>query len=78
VTQISFLVEEFGFYDLVPRNSISGPFMGHLCKLAPHLCIKLQEGFWDWDGKIDNSKDSIMDPKGTLRSTTMEPLQNMT
>jgi hypothetical protein len=29
--------------------------MGHLCRFAPHLCIKLQEGFFDWDGKIDNA-----------------------
>ena len=44
-----------GIYDLVPRNGITGPLMGHLCKLAPHLCIAMQEGFFDWDGKIDNA-----------------------
>ena len=55
INPITYLVQELGLYDLVPRNGITGPLMGHVCKLAPHLCIAMQEGFFDWDGKIDNA-----------------------
>jgi len=30
--------------------------MGSLCKLAPHLCVGLEEGFFDWNSEIDNAE----------------------
>jgi len=55
INPLSWLIQHLHVYNLVPRNGITGPFMGKFCKLAPHLCTAMQEGFFDWDGKIDNA-----------------------
>ena len=30
-------------------------FYGNLCEAAPHVCEELDEGFYDWEGTIDNA-----------------------
>jgi len=49
------IIETLKLYDLVPRSGIASDVMGSLCKLAPHLCVALEEGFFDWNSEIDNA-----------------------
>jgi len=55
VNPLTTLIQALGLYNLVPRSGIAGDIMGSLCKLAPHLCVGLEEGFFDWNNEIDNA-----------------------
>jgi len=55
VGPLSSLIQTLGLYDLVPRTGLASDVEGKLCKLAPHLCTDLDEGFFDWNSEIDNS-----------------------
>lgn len=55
IDPLTWLIEHLHLYNLVPRNGISQALMGHLCKLAPHLCIAMNEGFFDFNNEIDNA-----------------------
>ena len=49
------LVQATGAYDLLPHNYIMEAFYANLCEAAPHVCEKLDEGFFDWNDTIDNA-----------------------
>ena len=52
---LSDAIQEFHMYDLLPRGPES-PLMGDFCAHLPHFCEKLDDGFFDFDGKIDNAE----------------------
>ena len=41
---------------MIPRSEVASDVMGYLCKLSPHVCVALEEGFFDWNNEIDNSE----------------------
>lgn len=55
INPITSIVEFLKIYDVSPRSGIKGDVMGVLCKLAPHLCVAMEEGFFDWNNDIDNA-----------------------
>lgn len=50
------LAEATGFYSLIDEGKISSFVASHFCKVLPHFCIALSEGFFDFDEKIDNAE----------------------
>ena len=55
VDPLSTIIETLGIHNLVPRTAVITDLMGYVCKLSPHLCVALEEGFFDWNSEIDNA-----------------------
>lgn len=49
------LVQATGFYSLIDQGATAKFLGSSFCKVVPHFCIALNEGFFDFHGKIDNS-----------------------
>lgn len=49
------LVKVSGFYSLFDQGKFTKLLESHVCKVIPHFCEALGEGFFDFDGKIDNA-----------------------
>ena len=50
------LVQYFHIWNIVPYNHNVGEYMADICRYLPHLCVVINEGFWDWDDEIDNAE----------------------
>lgn len=50
---LSDAVQFLHLYNLLPRNPAS-PAIGQFCELVPEICSAMNEGFFEFDKKIDN------------------------
>lgn len=55
VNQLGWLVQKTHAFNLFPRNWLLSKATGNLCRLAPHICEKVEDGFFDWNDAIDNA-----------------------
>ena len=55
IDPITKMIKMFKIHDLTPRWGFKSDVMGYVCKLAPHFCVALEEGFFDWNSEIDNA-----------------------